>query len=78
MDCVGDFPNDDNLLADRIYRKSLIQLIIMNLPTHSVSHNDEPKSVNAIMFPLSKFSMFQHASIGTVTINIYGGSDAIF
>jgi len=32
MDCVGDFPNDDTLLADRIYRKSLIQLISMNLP----------------------------------------------
>jgi hypothetical protein len=27
------------------------------------------------MLPAAKFSMFQNASIGNVTINIYGGSD---
>jgi hypothetical protein len=29
------------------------------------------------MLPAAKFSMFQNASIGNVTINIYGGSEAL-
>ena len=73
-DSLDEFPNDDNLLSEiDLQNLSEISEVIERYESANTKQQSEKKPVNTTMLPAAKFSMFQNASIGNVTINIYGG-----
>ncbi|CAC5393284.1 unnamed protein product [Mytilus coruscus] len=82
MFATPDFENDDNLVLTVLIADMDLQEVTNAIDNYESSHsttcsNNDHETVNTSMLPASKFSMFQNASIGNVTINIYGGSDAV-
>ena len=75
-DTVDEFLNDDNLLSV-IYLHNLSEVseVIERYESANTKQQSDNKTVNTTMLPAAKLSMFQNASIGNVTINIYGGSE---
>jgi hypothetical protein len=67
---VDEFPNDDNLLSEIDLKNfSEVSEVIERYESDNTKQQSDNKTVNTTMLPAAKFSMFQNASIGNVTIN---------
>jgi hypothetical protein len=76
-DLVDAYPNDDNLLFEIDLQNLSEVSVIERYESANTKQQSDNTTVNITMLPAAKFSMFQNASIGNVTINIYGGSEAL-
>ena len=69
-DSVDEFPNYDNLLSEIDLKNfSEVSEVIERYESDNTKQQSDNKTVNTTMLPAAKFSMFQNASIGNVTIN---------
>jgi hypothetical protein len=77
-DSVNKFPNDDNLLSEiDLQNVSEVSEVIDRYESANTKQQSDNTTVNITMLPAATFTMFQNALFGNVTINIYGGSEAL-
>ena len=77
-DLVDAYPNDDNLLSEIDLKNfSEVSEVIERYESDNTKQQSDNKTVNTTMLHAAKLSMFQNASFGNVTINIYGDSEAL-